>query len=141
MSNLRSALAALADDFASSVLAAVRDASLDDLLGEMSGAPPRRGPGRPRGSSAPASAPAAPRSPAATRKPTGRLPRRSPEEIARTLTQVVAIVKKSTGMRSEEIQKALKLDKREVPRVLFEGLRSKKLKKKGQKRATIYSAA
>jgi hypothetical protein len=28
-----------------------------------------------------------------------------------------------------------------VPRILYEGLKGKKLKKKGQKRATVYSAA
>jgi len=44
-------------------------------------------------------------------------------------------------MRSEEIRKALKLDVREVPRVLKEGLSKKKLKSRGQKRATRYSAA
>ena len=44
-------------------------------------------------------------------------------------------------MRSEDIQKALKLDKREMPRVLEEGLTKKALKSKGQKRATVYSAA
>jgi hypothetical protein len=70
-----------------------------------------------------------------------RLPRRSPDDIARTLDQVVALVKKSkTGLRSEEIRKALALDVREVPRVLKQGLTSRKLKAKGQKRATRYSA-
>jgi len=41
-------------------------------------------------------------------------------------------------MRSEEIRKALKLDVREVPRVLKEGVAKKKLRSKGQKRATTY---
>jgi hypothetical protein len=44
------------------------------------------------------------------------------------------------GLRAEEIRKTLRLDVREVPRVLKEGLRTKKLKSKGQKRATVYSA-
>ena len=43
-------------------------------------------------------------------------------------------------MRAEDIQKFLKLDKRELPRVLGQGLKTKKLKKKGAKRATEYSA-
>ena len=52
------------------------------------------------------------------------------------------LVRKSTkGLRSEEIRKALKLDVREVPRVLKEGLAKKKLKSRGQKRATTYFAA
>jgi len=37
------------------------------------------------------------------------------------------------------IRKALKLDVREVPRVLKEGLSKKKLKSRGQKRATTYT--
>jgi hypothetical protein len=43
-------------------------------------------------------------------------------------------------MRADEIQKFLQLDKREFPRVLKEGLKTKKLRKKGEKRATTYSA-
>ena len=72
----------------------------------------------------------------------GRLARRSPADIARTLDAIVILVRKTkTGMRSEEIRKALKLDVREVPRVLKEGLAKKKLRSKGQKRATTYFAA
>jgi Fic family protein len=70
------------------------------------------------------------------------LQRRSPADIARALDAVVILVRKSkAGLRSEEIRKALKLDVREVPRVLKEGLAKKKLKSKGQKRATTYFAA
>ena len=141
--SLRSSLDSLASNFASAVLSAIRGASLDELVGESGGAP-RRGPGRPRGSSTTKSAPTAARSSAPTAKKTkgGRLARRSPADIAKTLGQIVALVKaKKTGLRSEEIRKALKLDVREVPRVLKEGLSKKKLKSKGQKRATTYTAA
>jgi len=90
-----------------------------------------RGPGRPRGGAT---------SGKAKRTRSGRLARRSPEDIAQVLAQVVGLVKRSkAGMRSEEIRKALKLDVREVPRVLREGLAKKALKSKGQKRATVYS--
>jgi Fic family protein len=73
----------------------------------------------------------------------GRLPRRTPEEIAKTLDRVVGILKatRGKGLRSEEIQKALKLDRREMPRVLGEGLSKKKLKSKGKRRSTTYFAA
>ena len=141
MPTLRSALDSLASNFASAVLDAIKGASLQDLHAESGGAS-RRGPGRPRGSSTKTTATAA-RASAPTAKKTkgGRLQRRGPEEIAKTLAQVVALVKtKKTGLRSEEIRKALKLDVREVPRVLKEGLSKKKLKSKGQKRATTYSA-
>ena len=140
--SLRSALDSLASNFASAVLDAIKGASLDELVGETNGAP-RRGPGRPRGSSTKTTATAA-RASAPTAKKTkgGRLARRSPADIARALDAVVILVRRSTkGLRSEEIRKALKLDVREVPRVLKEGLSKKKLKSKGQKRATVYSVA
>lgn len=71
----------------------------------------------------------------------GRLARRSQQQIEATLAKVIAAVKKSkSGLRAEEIRKQLQLDVREVPRVLKEGLKTKKLKAAGQKRATTYSA-
>ena len=132
MPNLHSAIHDLAQSFTSAVLDAIRAASLDDL--HVNGA----WVGRPR--TARGSARAAPlHTPA--RKQAGRLPRRSHEEIAKTLDQVVGLVKASkTGLRSEEIRAALELDKREMPRVLGHGLQKKRLKSKGQKRGTVYSA-
>jgi hypothetical protein len=133
--NIRSALDSLAHAFASAVLAAIRGASIEDLLTE-SGGPLRPGPGRrhQRGSGA--------GNPAKARKTrSGRLARRSAEEIANALDQVVALVNQSkTWLRSEEIRKTLNLDVREMPRILKTGIQSKKLKAKGQKRATTYSA-
>lgn len=128
MSDLKAHLQSLASTFADGVLAAIRSASLDDLLAE-SGSP------RDRGGSGGGGV-------GNGRKP-GRLPRRSAQEIAKTLGRVVAAVKasKGKGLRAEEIRKALSLDVREVPRVLKEGLRTKKLKAKGRKRATTYYAA
>jgi hypothetical protein len=142
--SLRSALDSLAQSFSAAVLDAIRGASLDELVGETNGAP-RRGPVRPRGSSAKAPPPATRASTRAAPKAKshgGRLARRTPEEIADTLASIVALVKsKKTGLRSEQIREALKLDRREMPRVLQEGLAKKALKSKGQKRATTYSAA
>jgi hypothetical protein len=130
--SLRSNLQSLAATFADSVLAAIRGASLEELLTE-SGSGVRRGPGRPPKSKA---APSAPRA----RKP-GRLKRRSPADIAKALDQVVALVKgKKDGLRAEQIRAALKMESKEMPRVLKEGLAKKKLKAKGQKRATTYTA-
>ena len=129
---LRAQLSALADSFATGVLAAIRSASIEDLLAESGGAA-RRGPGRPRGGTTTGG-------PRTERTKGGRLARRSPADIAKVLAQVVAPVKKSkAGMRSEEIRKVLDLDVREVPRVLREGVAKKALKSKGQKRATVYS--
>jgi hypothetical protein len=134
--SLRSTLDSLAASFANSVVDAIRGASLQELLPE-SGSGARRGPGRPPKSKAEPVTPAAPRA----RKP-GRLPRRTAEQIAQALSQVIGLVKgKKDGLRAEEIRAALKMEPKEMPRILKEGLAKKTLKSKGQKRATTYSAA
>ena len=139
--SLRSSLDALANNFASSVLNAIRSASIEDLLAET-GSAPRRGPGRPKRSTTKTTATASRASAPTPKVRGGRLARRSPADIDKTLGQIVSLVKgKKAGMRSEEIRKALKLDVREVPRVLKQGLAKKKLRSKGQKRATTYFAA
>jgi hypothetical protein len=136
MTSLRSALDDLATSFAESVLSAVRGASLQELGGETGGAP-RRGPGRPKA----AATPEANGKPARVAR-SGRLQRRSTEDIANALEQVVALVKKSkTGLRAEQIRQQLDMQAKEMPRVLKEGLSTKKLKAKGQKRATTYTAS
>jgi hypothetical protein len=133
MPNLHSAIHDLAQSFTSAVLDAIRAASLYDLHVEGNWVSSHR---TTHGGSAQADLLHTP-----TRKPTGRLPRRSQEEIAKRLDQVVGLVKASkTGLRAEEIRAALKLDKREMPRVLGHGLQKKRLKSKGQKRGTVYSA-
>jgi hypothetical protein len=133
-SSLRSSLESLASSFAGSVLEAIKGASLEELLAESGGA--RRGPGRPRGSGAGS----APRAARATRS--GRLVRRSAAQIAKTLDNIVALVKKhKDGLRAEQIRQQLRMEAKEMPRVLSDGLAKKKLKKKGQKRATTYFAA
>jgi len=71
----------------------------------------------------------------------GRLPRRSSEDIAKALDGVVALVKKhKEGLRAEEIRANLGMEAKEMPRVLKDGLAKKKLRAKGQKRATTYTA-
>jgi hypothetical protein len=148
--SLRSALDSLAQSFASAVLDAIKGASLADLHAEGGTAVGNgrrvRGPGRPKGGGVRAQGGGGgmpdPIHVSPKKGKGGRLARRSPADIARALDAVVILVRKSTkGLRSEEIRKALKLDVREVPRVLKEGLSKKKLKSKGQKRATTYSVA
>jgi hypothetical protein len=127
---LRSRLASLAESFASAVLDAVRSTPLEGLLFETGGRPSS---GRPQ-------TPAAPkRMPRSTR---GRLKRRSATDIAKALGEIVALVKgHKDGLRAEQIRAQLHMQPKEMPRVLAEGLAKKKLKKKGQKRATTYFAA
>jgi hypothetical protein len=141
MPTLRSVLNNLAQNFASSIVDAIRSTSLEGLLAEGGGGAPRPGPGRPRGTSTRKTATTAARASASAGKPTDHLVRRSPEEIARAVDLVVKLVKTHPkGLRSEEIRKVFGLDAREMPRVLKEGLAKKLLTSKGQKRATTYFA-
>jgi hypothetical protein len=57
------------------------------------------------------------------------------------LDAVVVLLKKNPGgLRAENIREELGMQAKEMPRVLKERLAKKKLKAKGQKRATTYSA-
>jgi hypothetical protein len=148
---LKNRISALAEEFSAGVLAAIRSASLEEILSEggrsrgpvsrvarasqvstagrapaASSAvaePVKRGPGRPRG------------------RTSGRLARRSPEQIAQVVESIVGALKKNkAGMRSEQLQKLLSLDKKEISGPLNEALEGKKITKKGQRRATTYFA-
>ena len=126
MPNLRSRLADLAAAFADSVVDAIRSSSLHELLNETSHSKATRGESAGRASSQSRSSP-------------GRLPRRSADEISAVLDQIVALVAKhKDGLRAEQIRSELGLQAKELPRVLKEGLATKKLRCKGQKRATTY---
>jgi len=169
--DLRDTISSLAATFATSVVAAIRNSSLEDILDlahEARSAPPRhvpaaapkaeararasrlkRTPARsPKKATAPVARPAAAPSakaatPAAKSKRTadGRLARRSPADIARALERVLTHLKANkSGLRSEQIRDNLKMDKKEMPRVLKEGLTKKVLRSKGLKRSTVYSA-
>jgi hypothetical protein len=135
MPTLRSSLHDLASAFASSVLDVIRGASLEELVGQTGGGA-RRGPGRP-----PRTAPAPGARPERVAR-SSRLKRRSPEEIAKALDEVVALLKKNkVGLRAEQIRERLGMQAKEMPRVLKEGFAKRKLKSRGQKRATTYTAA
>ena len=132
MSSLKTNLNSLATTFADAVLSAIRSAPLEELLSESTRGPRRRRePGEVRGE---------PR--AAATAASGRLKRRSAGDIATALDHVVTLVKKhKSGLRAEQIRHELHMQAKEMPRVLKEGLSRKKLKAKGQKRATTYFAA
>jgi hypothetical protein len=81
----------------------------------------KRGPGRPPGPT------------------TKRLARRSAEDIAGVADSIVALVKKHHGgLRAEQIRAELRIPKNAWMRPLEMALASKKLTKKGEKRATTY---
>ena len=68
--------------------------------------------------------------------------RRNSADLQATLDAIVGTIKKTkNGMRSEHIQKALGLGKKEISRPLGLGLDKQVLKKKGVKRSTTYYAA
>jgi hypothetical protein len=135
MPNLRSQLDSLAASFANAVVDAIRCASLQELVSTE---------GRSNVvSRSPISAPIAKAAalPAARATRSGRLKRRSSDDIGKVLDEVVALVKKNKdGLRAEQIRAELDLQAKELPRVLKEGLSSKRLRKTGQKRATVYAA-
>ncbi len=136
MPTLRSQLDTLASNFASQIIASLQGASLHELVGTKPDSG-RMGKERSARSASPKPAPSAasPRAP----KSSGRLPRRSADEIAAVLTKIVLLVKtQKNGLRAEEIRSRLGLQAKEMPRILKEGLATKKLTSKGQKRATTY---
>lgn len=79
--------------------------------------------------------------PGVPRKPSGRLARRSIEQIDQVVDKVVKLVKAfPEGLRAETIREDLSLEAKELPRVFRRALQKKLLKAKGQKRATTYFA-
>jgi hypothetical protein len=137
---LKTKIHALADTFATEVLAAIRAASLEEILdgGSSSGGAVRRGPGRPPKAAAAAAAPgAAPKA----KRGRGRPARRSAADIAPVIARIVAKLKEhKSGLRSEQLQKVLHLSKREIVRPIADALAAKKITKKGEKRSTTYFA-
>lgn len=109
-------------------------------------APKKRG--RPAGSGKKAApvavAPKAPKvakPPKAKKSATGRLARRSVEDISGVVDSIVALLgQHSDGLRAEQIRGALGLDAKELPRPLADGLAAGTITKTGQKRATTYFA-
>jgi hypothetical protein len=127
-SRLHSRISQLTSSFVDSVLDAVKSSSISELL---DGRPAHRAEARiPSATSVgrTAQAPAA-----------GRLPRRSAEDIAKTLEIVVSLLgSRKNGLRAEQIRAELSMQAKELPRILKEGLNRKKLRTVGQKRATTY---
>jgi|SRR6516162_2358999 hypothetical protein len=129
---LHSRISVLVSSFVDSVLDAVKSSSLQEIL-DGSGAN-RAGPRAAKGALAPRAA----RVPVAR---SGRLPRRSAEDIAKTLEVVVSLLgSRKNGLRAEQIRTELNMQAKELPRILKEGLGRKKIRAVGQKRATTYFA-
>ncbi len=127
--SLKTDIEALANQFADGVLHALRQASLEDLLeGRVSSAP----------KSAPSLATANPSARPAKKSKAGR-GRRSAADIAQVEGLVVAKLREhAMGLRSEQLQKALRLSKQQIVGPISSALASKKIVKTGERRATTY---
>jgi hypothetical protein len=135
MSKLRPTLEALATQFASSILEALRRASIDELM-ELAGAGARR----PRLAAGAAQGKAGPASSGRRSGGGGRLGRRSADDIAEVVESIVRLLgKHEGGLRAEQIREALGVQAKELPRPLAEALASGRVAKSGQKRATTYT--
>lgn len=135
MSNLRATIEDLSSRFAANLIEALRGASIDEILSLSSGGGARR-PGRPARAEAPAAAPATRR-----RGRGGRLPRRSPSDIAGMVDAIADLLAKHpNGLRAEQIRAQLDVEAKELPRPLSDGVKAGRLTKQGQKRATTYFA-
>jgi hypothetical protein len=139
--SLQSQLNQLASSFTHAVIEAIREVSLEELVAETGGLKgmPRvpaiassRGRGRaPRRQTGPS-----------RRSSSRRLKRRSRNEIQKALGDIVSLVEnRPRGMRAEQIRIELGMEAKEMPRILGEGLATRRLRKRGQKRATTYYAA
>lgn len=134
MATLQTKIAELAEAFAANVVAAVRSVPLDELM-DTSGAARRAAKATQEEDVAPTPARRA------RKTSSGRLARRSPEEIDAMVGQIVGVLKDAPdGLRSEEIQKVLGIDKREISGPIAQALGAKKIRKVGEKRATTYFA-
>jgi hypothetical protein len=147
MSTLHSQLDSLARSFAEQIIDVIRGSSLQELsAGGGATAERVRSAERPTAfaSSGAARRAVSNATPAPAPKPAranGRLPRRSAGEIQAMLGKVIGLVKKhKDGLRAEEIRTNLGMLSKEMPRILKEGVSTKKLSTKGQKRATTYFA-
>ena len=136
MSNLRSTIETLASSFAADVLAALRGASLEELVSVTSGGRTHavKSAGHEVGNGKRAAAPA-------PRGRGGRRVRRSKNDLAGMITKIVAALAKSeAGLRSEQLRDALGVQAKELPRPLKEALSSGAITKMGERRGTVYFA-
>ena len=147
--SLRETIASLANTFAASVVAEIRRASLAEILDESATS---RGAGRLPQALSPDVAIAAGAGATAAGRPSrrdrpkgakeGRLARRTASDIEPIIGRIVTTLREhKAGLRSEQLQRVLKLSKKEITRPLTVALGGKKIRKTGEKRATIYHAA
>jgi hypothetical protein len=119
---------------------ALRDASLEEITEAREAGKPKRRKSKKTKKGARRGARGGRKGARKSGKKPARLPRRSPEQIAKVVKRVANLIKKNgEGMRSEQIRTKLRLDKREVPRVMREAVSGGAVViLSGQKRSTTY---
>ena len=132
MSNaFRSQVSELTTSLVESILVAARSVPLEELWADPRGA--RHEPHR-NGGVAASRVPAVDSSAGDRGRPT--------QAAAKTLELVVLLLRgQPGGMRAEYLRKKLGVSKPEITRALKQGLESKKIVSKGERRATTYFAA
>jgi hypothetical protein len=126
--SIESVIQDLSLKFAESLIGALRTMSLEEILSAKSGG------GAPARNARRAPAPKA-------KLNKGRLARRSPADIEKMTTQIITLLKATKkGLRAEEIRAKLGISKPELASPIEGALKSKKITKKGKKRATTYFA-
>ena len=125
--DIRHTIQALADSFASNIVHAIRGLSLDDLA-QLDDAP-HRAPRRARKSAAPARH--------------KKRARRSDAELKKVAVTVAGVVHGAgkKGINAETIRAALRLPRPVVQRAIQDALEAKTIRKRGQKRSTMYFRA
>ncbi len=143
---LKADIQALVDRFATDLERLVRTAAVQAVtstLGGSSGAPAvasKKKPGR-QPTAVTVAKPAAPKlAGQRTKRGTPRV-RRSADDIARAGEQVAAYVKANPGSNAEKIKAALKIPSNQWSLAIGAALDSKKVTRRGIKRAAIYSPA
>lgn len=142
MSNLRSTIESLATQFATSIIGALRGASLDELLEVTRGGAGSASRARAVGVVSAASAEGSTKGTRGRgRGRGGRLGRRSASDIAGMIDAIVSLLESHPeGLRAEQIREALGVEAKELPRPLADALEQNRVTKTGQKRATTYFA-
>ena len=114
---LQATIDSIASKFAQDIVAVIRSASIEELLGNE---------------------------PAAARRSNskgGRLPRRSAQDVLKVVDQICSLLAKSDGLRAEALREKLGIEAKELPRPIALALKVKRITKSGNKRATTYKLA
>jgi len=138
MKNPESDLRSLIENFANDVRAAVRASLVEEVREALTGAPAKRGPGRPKGAKSGRRGPGRPPK-AASAKTTGR--RGRPAKVDSSLNaRVLSAIGAQPGRSVSALAETLRTDSASLKRPISQLLAAKQIRKSGERRGTIYFA-